>query len=93
MGELEKEDYTTAKPVKLFIKGSDTFGVMMRIMQILSEEHRINMSDLHVTSDGQHFTCTIEAMMFDIKKLGKMCMQLRNVSGVNTVNVMNAVEK
>jgi (p)ppGpp synthase/HD superfamily hydrolase len=78
---------TTAKPVALYIKGSDTFGVMMRIMKVMSEDYKINISDLHVTSDGDHFTCEIEAMLFDMTMLGKMCMQLRNIGSVNTVNV------
>ena len=76
-----------AKPVALYIKGSDTFGVMMRIMKVMSEDYKINISDLHVTSYGNHFTCEIEAMLFDITTLGKMCMQLRNIGSVNTVNV------
>ena len=78
---------TTSKPVSLFIKGSDTFGVLMRILKVMSEDYKINISDLHVTSDGDHFSCEIEAMFFDLTTLGKMCMQLRNIGGINTVNV------
>lgn len=78
---------TIAKPVALYIKGSDTFGVLMKILKVMSEEYRINISDLHVTSDGDHFTCELEAMFFDLTAVGKMCMQLRNIGGVNTVNV------
>lgn len=62
-------------------------GVMMRILQVMSEEYRINFNDLHVTSDGQNFTCEVEASLFDMDKLGKMCMKLRKIGGINTVNV------
>jgi (p)ppGpp synthase/HD superfamily hydrolase len=78
---------TVAKVVNLYIKGSDTMGVMMRILQVMSEEYRINFNDLHVTSDGQNFTCEVEASLFDMDKLGKMCMKLRKIGGINTVNV------
>ena len=78
---------TVAKVVNLYIKGSDTMGVMMRILQVMSEEYRINSNDLHVTSDGQNFTCEVEASLFDMDKLGKMCMKLRKIGGINTVNV------
>ena len=78
---------TVARTVNLYIKGHDTMGVMMRILQVMSEEYRINFSDLHVTSDGDHFTCEVEASIFDREKLGKMCMQLRKIGGINTVNV------
>ena len=78
---------TVAKPVSLYIKGTDTFGVLMRILKVMSEEYKINISDLHVTSDGDHFVCEIELMLFDMTMLGKMCMQLRNIGSVNTVNV------
>ena len=53
----------------------------------MSDEYRINFSDLHVTSDKNNFTCEVEASMYDMNKLGKMCMQLRQISGINTVNV------
>ena len=78
---------TIAKVVNLYIKGSDTMGVMMRILQVMSDEYRINFTDLHVTSDGNNFTCDVEASMFDMEKLGKMCMKLRKIGGINTVNV------
>ncbi len=80
-------DSTVAKVVNLYIKGNDTMGVMMRILQVMSDEYRINFSDLHVTSDGNNFTCEIEAKLFDMDKLGKMCMKLRKIGGINTVNV------
>ena len=83
----QHSDTTTAKVVNLYIKGSDTMGVMMRILQVMSDEYRINFSDLHVTSDGNHFTCEVEAKLFDMEKLGKMCMKLRKIGGINTVNV------
>jgi (p)ppGpp synthase/HD superfamily hydrolase len=73
--------------VNLYIKGADTMGVMMRILQVMSDEYRINFSDLHVTSDSKNFTCEVEAKMFDMDKLGKMCMKLRKIGGINTVNV------
>ena len=59
----------------------------MRILKVMSEDYKINISDLHVTSDGDHFVCEIELMLFDMTMLGKMCMQLRNIGSVNTVNV------
>ena len=77
----------TSKPVALYIKGSNTFGVMMRILKVMSEEYKVNINDLHVTSDNDHFICEIEITCFDITTLGKMCMQLRNIGSVNTVNV------
>jgi GTP pyrophosphokinase len=78
---------TVAKVVNLYIKGSDTMGVMMRILQVMSDDYRINFSDMHVTSDGKNFTCEVEAKMYDMDKLGKMCMKLRKIGGINTVNV------
>jgi hypothetical protein len=86
-GNTSATNSTIAKVVNLYIKGTDTMGVMMRILQVMSDEYRINFSDLHVTSEGKNFTCEIEAKMYDMEKLGKMCMKLRKISGINTVNV------
>ena len=97
---FRKSDDTTqsptniiARPVALYIKGSDTFGVLMKILKVMSEEFHINISDLHVTSDGDHFTCEVEIMLFDTTLIGKMCMKLRNIGGVNTVNVTHIDKK
>ena len=84
---------TIAKPVALYIKGSDTFGVLMKILRVMSEDYKTNISDLHVTSDGDHFTCEAEVLFFDLTLVGKMCMQLRNIGGVNTVNVIKIDNK
>jgi GTP pyrophosphokinase len=86
--DVDQQGITTvAKVVNLYIKGNDTMGVMMRILQVMSEDYRINFSDMHVTSDGNNFTCEVEAKMYDMDKLGKMCMKLRKIGGINTVNV------
>ena len=61
--------------------------ILSKNVSVIYQDYKINISDLHVTSDGDHFTCEIEAMLFDMTMLGKMCMQLRNIGSVNTVNV------
>ena len=83
----KQADTTVAKVVSLYIKGSDKMGVLMRILQVMSDEFRINFSDLHVTSDNHNFTCEVTANLFNMDKLGKMCMKLRKIGGINTVNV------
>ena len=83
----KQADTTVAKVVCLYIKGSDKMGVLMRILQVMSDEFRINFSDLHVTSDNHNFTCEVTANLFNMDKLGKMCMKLRKIGGINTVNV------
>jgi (p)ppGpp synthase/HD superfamily hydrolase len=73
-----------AKIAKLQITGEDSFGVMMRIMNIICD-HKANMRELHVTTDGKLFRAEAEMVVFKQKVLSQMCMKLRAIESVHSV--------
>ena len=77
-------DEAKAKIAKLQITGEDSFGVMMRIMNIICD-HKANMRELHVTTDGKLFRADAEMVVFKQKVLSQMCMKLRAIESVHSV--------
>jgi (p)ppGpp synthase/HD superfamily hydrolase len=84
---LQKEKDTKAKTAKISITGEDSFGVLMRIMNIICD-HKANMRDLHVTTEGKMFHCDVELVIFKQKVVSQMCMKLRSIESVTAVNVV-----
>ena len=85
---LKKDDAAKARIAKLQIKGEDSFGVLMRILDIICNEHKINIRDLHVTSDGPFFHCEVELVVYKQKVVSQLCMKLREIPSVTAVNVV-----
>ena len=79
-------DEAEAKIAKLQITGEDSFGVMMRIMNIICD-HKANMRELHVTTDGKLFRAKAEMVVFKQKVVSQMCMKLRAIESVHSVDV------
>lgn len=79
-----------AKPrlAKVHIKGADSFGVLMRILNIICNEHKINMRDLHVTSEGSLFQCDLELIVFKQKVVSQICMKIRAIESITAVDVI-----
>jgi GTP pyrophosphokinase len=87
--KLSGKEETKSRQAKIQIKGEDSFGILMRIMEVICNEHKTNICDLHVTSDGQFFNCDAELIVFKQKVVSQICMKLRAVAGVTAVNVIN----
>jgi GTP pyrophosphokinase len=85
---VTKEKETKARIAKIHISGEDSFGVMMRIMHIICD-HKANMRDLHVTSEGKMFQCDAELVVFKEKVLSQICMKLRAIESVTAVNIVD----
>jgi GTP pyrophosphokinase len=81
-------DEAKAKIAKIHITGEDSFGVMMRIMNIICD-HKANMRELHVTTDGKLFRADAEMVVFKEKVMSQMCMKLRAIESVTAVDVVS----
>lgn len=87
-GFIKREDEAKSRLAKLQIKGEDSFGVLMRILDIICNEHKINIHDLHVTSEGKLFSCNVELVVFKQKVVSQICMKIRAIQSVTAVNVI-----
>ena len=92
LGLLRKGEETKARIAKIHIKGEDSFGVLMRILSIICEEHKANLRDLHVTSEGAQFVCNLELIIFKQKVVSQICMKLRAIECINAVDVIDITD-
>lgn len=88
-GKLEAKSRTA----KIHIQGTDSFGVLMRILEVICNEYKTNISDLHVTSDGNIFYCDAVLIVFKQKVISQICMKIRTLGGVTAVDVINLENK
>ena len=84
----EAEDAAQAHIAKIRITGEDSFGALMRILNIICD-HKANMRDLHVTSEGKLFHCDVELVIYKRKVVSQICMKLREITGITAVNVLD----
>ena len=85
---VNTNDDTKARIAKLYIKGEDSMGILMHILKIICDEQKINIRDLHVTSDGPFFHCEIELVIYKQKVVSQTCMKLRELPNVTAVNIV-----
>ena len=76
---------------KIQIKGEDSFGVLMRILDIICNEYKANLRDLHVTSEDNYFQCNIELVVFKQKVVSQISMKLRSIERITSVTVLEIV--
>ena len=85
---LQRDEPTQSRVAKIHIQGSDKFGVLMNILNIICDEHKANLRELHVTSDNGMFVCNLELVVFKQKVVSQICMTLRAIPSINAVDVV-----
>ena len=90
---LQRDETTQSRVAKIHIQGTDSFGVMVRILEVICNEYKTNISDLHVTSDGNIFYCDVVVIVFKQKVVSQICMKLRSIESVTAVDIINLENK
>lgn len=88
LDQNEDDKVTTARIAKLRVTGEDSFGVLVRILNIICD-HKANMRDLHVTSQGKMFQCDAELVIYKQTVISQICMKLREIPGITAVNIID----
>ena len=80
------KDSTKPFLVNLDVRGEDKFGIVMKILSIITEQLHLNMKDMHVTSNEGWFDCSIIVQVYKETIAEKMCSELRSIPGITSVN-------
>lgn len=80
---------TQAYPVTVRIRGIDRFGMLVQIIQTISEKMQLNMSDLHIQTEDQMFDCQIVVMVYSSASIEQLCTELGTIQGLSKVEVIN----
>jgi GTP pyrophosphokinase len=71
--------------VKISFTGIDDVGLVNQLTQVISEDMRVNMQAISMESKDGIFEGTITALIMNTTHLKELMGQLKNVSGVHTV--------
>ena len=79
---------TAPKLVKLLIRGTDNFGVLVKMLNIISEQMHLNMKSLHTEVEETRFECMIELFIFEQASLSTLCAELKKIPELTDVEEM-----
>lgn len=66
------------------VRGIDKFGVLIRVLTIISEQFHINMHSLHVTTDDGLFDAKLDVFIYDKTELEELFRALRKIPEVTS---------
>jgi len=75
------------EPFSAFInmRGVDRFGMLIQIIQTISDKMQLNMKDLHIQVNDQLFDCQVEVMVYSRDTTERLCAELRKIQGLTSV--------
>jgi len=76
---------TDPYPVTVNMRGADRFGMLVQIIQTISEKMQLNMKDLHIQTQGKLFDCQIVVMVYGEDSAETLCAELRTIQGLDYV--------
>lgn len=76
-------------PATIQIEGIDKVGMVIEILHVVSEEHKLNIHDIHFTSKDGIFIGTLEVLTHDVAELNRVCKALQQLTEVNLAQHIN----
>jgi len=73
-------------PVSIEIKGIDKMGIVIRLLEIISEKHKINVQDMQFTSDTGIFDGQMKLLVHDTMQLRQLFDEIRKINEINSIN-------
>jgi GTP pyrophosphokinase len=67
------------------IQGIDKFGVLIQVLQTLTEQFRINLHAIHLTSNDGIFEGQMELYVYDRNELYELFSALRKIPEIKNV--------
>lgn len=69
----------------LEIKGIDKVGVIIKLLNIISEDFKANIHDLHVTAQDGIFNGTLQLYVYDTQELQDISNAIRKIKEINSI--------
>ncbi len=67
------------------IRGIDKVGMIIEIVQIISNTFNLNIHDIHFTAEGGIFNGTLQLFVHDTEELQKVCNTLHKIQEIKSV--------
>lgn len=82
---------TTAYPVNIQIKGIDGVGILFQIVQVISEDHSINIKKITFESNDGIFLGKMQMEVQNVEDISLLCNKLMKLKFVQSVNRIDDV--
>ena len=79
----------TPYTVSIVVRGRDTFGVLVRILKIVSEQMHIFLRSMHTETMQNLFECKIGMLVCDDMTVSILCNELRKIQELTDVEVID----
>lgn len=76
-----------AKTVTLEIRGIDRLGIVVRILTIISDQMHLNMHDMHVIAEEEHFICRLEVIVYDEHIIDVVREKIQEIHEIETIQI------
>ena len=91
--EGDKKKDIAPYPVTIVVRGRDTFGVLVRILKIVSEQMHIFLRSMHTETMQNLFECKIGMLVCDDMTVSILCNELRKIQELTDVEVLDENEE
>jgi (p)ppGpp synthase/HD superfamily hydrolase len=80
-----KKNVTEPRWVTIQIRGNDNFGVLVKILNIISDGMHLNLKSLHTEVEDKRFVCTIVLSVYAEESISKLCRKLKELPDLTDV--------
>ena len=72
-------------PETIEVKGIDKLGVVIEVLHVISEQHSLNIREIHVVADAGIFTGRFVVFVHDTSEIRALCDSLLKIREINSV--------
>ncbi len=67
------------------LRGIDRVGIIIKVINIISQDFKINIHDLHISAEGGIFNGIIQMYVYDTTELQQLCDAIRKIQEIQSV--------
>lgn len=80
-------------PETIEVKGIDKLGVVIEVLHVISEQHSLNIREIHVVADAGIFTGRFVVFVHDTSEIRALCDSLLKIREINSVMRIEAMSE
>lgn len=80
-------------PETIEVKGIDKLGVIIEVLHVISEQHSMNIREIHVVADAGIFTGRFVVFVHDTSEIHVLCDSILKIREINSVMRIEAMSE
>lgn len=75
------------------LQGIDHTGVLIKVLEIISNHFKCNLKEMHISSNDGIFNGTLQLHVFDREEISLLCNEIGKIAEVNSVRRLKSQQK